>query len=350
VVAAFALGALLGAFAVGNALAGGDTVCTCACYGCGGGGPPPHVDYTYEGPDDGVSVNGTGMATGNTIVLQEGVPVSVYFRSDPGVITSWASAGGGSFSCPGCHSTTFTPGAGGYIYTVVNQGSSANWGGYLLTTGLSQNVYTAATLELTLPTEASVTGPPGSVAAFWVGVGGANSIFYDSSSMGYPFWQAGVDIEETSTGPVMFPWYEAFESASNYDLVAVVVTAPVLSWGGTVYINLSFGPAGGYVCFSHTYCYEDSRLQGSTGGNVVEWIVEAPTLSDGSYATIPDFGSTQFSQMQDSSVLTGGLYSLVLDTCWSGGTCGDPGQTIVPGAFLGSGFSDGFAVSYSGGT
>lgn len=116
------------------------------------GGGASHVNYTLEGGDDWDKINGTYVDDGYTISLQPGVPVPVSFESDGDVYPGWASTGGGSFACPTCSSTTFTPGTGGYVYMISLYGSFSNWATDFLVGGGRIPEYRLRLLYLQLPT------------------------------------------------------------------------------------------------------------------------------------------------------------------------------------------------------
>lgn len=316
----------------GNARAGSGVVC------CGGGGGPRWVNYTLEDwGGSGAEINNTWVAVGGTQELQPGVPVPATAYSDPGVTIGWSSTGGGSWACPGCVSTTFTPGDGGFIYLISSDGS-ANWGGYFLG---DNGGFKSATTYIWVPPQANFSGPTGSTVSYWVGLGG------ESDFGEFPFWQAGVEVQLPNT---VFLWYEAFQSSSSWELEQKVTSS--VTFGSVVEVDISFQSAGGYVCFYlHLWssCHTDTLLAGDTSAATAEWIAEAPTLS-GTETILPDFSGMAFNHM-GSNTGGGQLFQLALVTCFDGASCQLSGQTMTPGDFVGTGdFVSGFRLGYSGAT
>jgi hypothetical protein len=295
-------------------------------------------------PRQGTEINNTPVVAGGTVELQPGVGVPAQFYDDPGVNLGWASTGGGSFACTSCYQTTFTPSSNnGTIFPSYEDGT-ANWGGYFLLGDDSSGNgdYTFVQAQISIPSEASFTGPSGSEVSYWIGLGGEQD--YDP----YPFFQAGVDVTLPDTIDL---WYEGFVSSSNYQ-TEIQVTSPI-AFGDTFTVEISYVSGGGYACFWVIHwndCYTDPLLAGDTTGATADWIGEAPLVSAGGpEAILPDYPWMTFNKME-ASPTAGFLEQISLQTCFGGFSCGDSGQTMTPGYFNTGDFTQGFNTTYTGST
>lgn len=300
----------------GTAMANPTVVC------CPKGGT---VSETYEGPGtiylDGIQLSdGQGLSN-----LQPNTPYWIDASANDN-FQSWASTAG-AFGSTFNSQTTYSPGtSNGYIYLVSNNGQS-NWAGYVFGGGQ----YDAASVTITLPQQSSFSGSSGDIVGFWVGLGGS------WQTPVYPFWQAGVSVDMPSTVEV---WYEAFQSATNYQLQQTVANAP-MTFGDEITITLSFDSQGGQVCYyigSWNQCETDTLLAGDTSTSSSEWIAEAPEISGGDgWGNLPDFSPVSFTGLS-TSLLTGGLQE----------TEADVNQYMQPSDFVTGSFAQGFQDSYSG--
>jgi len=161
---------------------------------------------------------------------------------------------------------------------------SPNWAGYMVVSDLSSPAPMVAVVNgsWTVP---SVTGTSDSYSAVWIGIGGQ----YDTTLV-----QAGT-LQDWVNGQAEYSaFYEALPAGlitidsinvSPGDVISVSISL-VDSAANIWSIELLDGTTG--QSFQTSLAYGSTQLS-------AEWIVERPTLvADNQIATMPDFGSIQF--------------------------------------------------------
>jgi len=231
----------------------------------------------------------------------------------------------------------------------VQEAGTNNWGGYIMwgDDSSGNGHYTAIQSYIWIPPESSFSGPTGSEASFWIGMGGTGPGFLGDTPT-FPFWQAGVDVILPNTVQL---WYEGFQSSSDFEKQQHVTSS--VTFGRVVELQLEFTSGGlGYVCFTIVDwqdCLYDSLLSGDYNANTAEWVVEAPLNAQNEETILPDFGPVNFTKMV-LAPNAGQISQQALETCYGGASCEDSGQTVTPPPFYTGDFSRGFNVAYSGST
>jgi len=210
--------------------------------------------------------------------------------------------------------------------------TSSNWSGYAVTRSGSHFKRVAATW--TVPAVTCATRRPAYSAA-WVGLGG----YHDDSSA---LEQVGTSADCGGGTARYSAWYELVP-AGSVDLPLRVrpgdqVSASVVVTGRQVRVRLANRTTGAVVTRVLRARAVDTRA--------AEWIVEAPSLCDGSRCEtqpLADFGTTTFANA--SATTTRGHIGTISDPAWSVNLISLSGiDGASPGELSPSGAS--FPISY----
>jgi len=162
---------------------------------------------------------------------------------------------------------------------VQNSGKSTlNWSGYW--TGTTSTTYTFVSLDWTVPKVTSTSST--SDVTIWPGLGSGNSA---SDAL----VQAGTAQLSTKT---VF-WYEIVpgQTQQNTSISVAPGDSVSVAIGYNTSTNVATYDFYDYTKNTFTAVTEKMLSGDKFGAKQAEWIVERPTLSSGSYALLPNFGT-----------------------------------------------------------
>jgi hypothetical protein len=182
--------------------------------------------------------------------------------------------------------------------------ASANWSGYAVGSGSSNQQFSSVSGSWTEPSANCSAGD--GVASFWVGLGGAGQ-----QSRGLE--QTGTEIDCTGGSAQHHAWYELIPAAPvKFDLPISAgdrISASVSVSGTTATMSLKNDTTGQ----SATKSVQTDNIDLTSA----EWIAEAPSQCDGGGNCTPlplaDFGKVAFT---NASATAGGHAGTISDASW----------------------------------
>jgi Peptidase A4 family len=188
--------------------------------------------------------------------------------------------------------------------TSAQLATSANWSGYAVGSGSSNQQFSSVSGSWTEPSANCSAGQ--GVASFWVGLGGAGE-----QSQGLE--QTGTEIDCTGGSAQHHAWYELIPAAPvKFDLPISAgdhISASVSVSGTSVTMSLKNETTGQ----SATKTTQTDNIDLTSA----EWIAEAPSQCDGSGNCTPlplaDFGKVDFT---NASATAGGHSGTISDSSW----------------------------------
>jgi hypothetical protein len=249
-------------------------------------------------------------------------------------------------------------GSAGAATSAASESVSQNWAGYVVGGSDSSTQFSNVSGSWVQPTSKCSSGQDD--AAYWVGIGGADSQSSSGSSLGdgssTSLEQIGTEGNCTGNGTAYYAWYELVPAAPVQLNLAIHpgdhITASVNVSGNNTSFSLTDKTTG--QSFSKTVSSPNPDTSSA------EWIAEAPSQCDGSGNCTPlplsDFGTVDFT---GASATANGHTGPISDPNWtdqavalgSGGTeyVGYGSSQNAAGATPSSLSSDGssFSVAWS---
>jgi hypothetical protein len=175
------------------------------------------------------------------------------------------------------------------IHGALATTTSRNWGGYWALGGAG--AYIGIEGDYVQPGINSATCPSG-VASAWIGLGGTDPTAVKLIQMGTDITASGVRT-----------WYEYLTNTAN---TTVYLSNFTVSVGDHLHFYIVRLPADGYTTFS--FLNLDSNVNNFVAirrtlsssyydGTTAEWIMERPSISSGTFTSLANYGSINWSGM-----------------------------------------------------
>ncbi len=296
------------------------------CGGGGGGSSPSSVTitiYVYGG-NGMVDIGGTDYGNGQVATLSspQSYSLSPESISQGFKFFQWDYTAGTVGSTTSTSTTFSTDGYSGSLALILNYSTPENWGGFILSQGVTEM---SGVFQVPVTTGYTTSGYDLDITAIWVGIGGV----YSSS-----LWQAGVNVEVTPAGnEVVLPWYE------DYPLNAqIFIQDFTINPGDFVNVQVSFSNGvSTFTIVDQTTGQSDSGSMSFTPNTSTgEWTVE----QIGSYALAP-FSTITWSDLNYNLV-----NPIAANMVSTGGTTPQP-QYVFPAYITNPNY---FSVNYVGPT